>query len=233
VLIIGPLVNAAAIVGGVGLGLAAGTRLSPAFRERALRALGIVVLTLGLKMLWPLLAPVGLLLALVSGLWLGDAWHVQPALDALGNRAEHLFTHGGFARGFVPATLIFNVGALAVVGSIQAGLGHPPLLLYTKSVLDGVTAMVLTTTLGWGVVGAAPVTLCYEGGLALGASAVQLLLPHAVLALFSEAGGVLVAAIGVNFLADRPLLPPGALLPTLLVAPLLGWLGVAFHIPLL
>jgi len=221
----GPVVNALAIAAGVLLGLLVGSRLGEDFRDLALRAMGLVVVVIGFKMVWPLTAPVNLLVSLVAGAWFGERWHVSEGLETLGNWAERRLSRGNFSRGFVPATLIFNVGALAILGSIQAGLGRIPTLLLTKSVLDGVTGMVLTTTLGWGVIGAAVVTLVYEGGVALAAHAAVAALPPSVLAAFSAEGGVLIAALGVNFIAGRTMLRVPNLLPALGLAVLLAWVG--------
>jgi uncharacterized membrane protein YqgA involved in biofilm formation len=221
----GPIVNALAIVAGVILGLVAGARLGEEFRDLALRAMGLVVMVIGFKMVWPLQAPANLLISLVAGAWLGDRWHVEGGLERLGAWAERRLSRGNFSRGFVPATLIFNVGALAILGSIQAGLGRTPTLLLTKSVLDGVTGMVLTVTLGWGVIGAAVVTLVYEGAVALLAHAAAAALPAAVLQAFSAEGGVLIAALGANFVLGRPVVRVGNLLPALALAVVLAWVG--------
>jgi uncharacterized membrane protein YqgA involved in biofilm formation len=225
----GPVVNALAIALGVALGLAAGARLNEQFRDLALKAMGLVVVVIGFRMTWALPSPVVLLVSLVAGAWLGESWHVEEGLDRLGQWAERRLSRGGFSRGFVAATLIFNVGALAILGSIQAGLGKAPVLLYTKSVLDGVTGMVLTATLGWGVIGAAAVTLLYEGGIALVARQASAWLPHPVLADFSMVGGILIAALGANFVAGRQLIRVGNLLPALGLSILLAWIGHLAH----
>ncbi len=230
VILEGPIVNAVAIGVGVLIGHLAGSRLNASFRELALRAMGLVVVIIGFQMSWPMPSPVILLLSLVGGAFLGEWWHVEDGLQGLGRWVERRIAGadtGQWARGFVSASLIFNVGPLAILGAIQAGIGKTPTLLLTKSVLDGVTGLVLTAAMGWGVIGAAVVTLVYEGGIALAAGAVSRVLPHDVITEFSVVGGILIAALGVNFVAGRQLLRVGNLLPGLLLAAGLAWL----HLP--
>lgn len=224
-----PLVNGAAIALGSLLGLVGVRWLDEEFRDLSLKAMGLVVLVIGVQMLGPLSRPVNVLLSLVFGAWLGGRWHIDAGLENLGRWAERRVGRGGFSQGFVVASLIFNVGAMAILGSIQAGMGRPATVLLTKSILDGVTAMVLTATLGWGVLGAALVTAAYELTLVLLAHAATQGLPPTVMTDLSASGGVLIAAIGVNFIGGRTVVRVANLLPALLVAVALGWVGVLTH----
>jgi len=229
----GALINAAGILLGSLLGLIAGDKLSESFRDLAIRVVGLVAALIGVEMVLPLDRPVGVLLAVVLGAWLGEAWHIDDGLEQLGQWAEKSVGRGGFSRGFVTATLIFDIGAMAILGSIQAGTGHAPTILAAKAVMDGVTAMVLAATLGWGVVGSALVTLLYEGGLSLLAHALATALPARVMSDFIAVGGLLVTGIGLNLVAGRTILKVANLMPALVLAVGLGWLGLATHISFL
>lgn len=226
----GALINGVGIILGAAVGIVGRRRLGTRFRDLALKAIGLAVVVVGIHMTQSLAEPANLLLSLVIGAGLGESWHVESGLERFGMWAETALGRGNFSRGFVPATLIFDVGALAILGGIQAGSGHPPTILLTKSVLDGVTAMVLAATLGWGVMGAGLVTVLYEGFITIGAHQASGWLPPAILGEFSAVGGILVAAIGFNFVLERPVISVGNLLPALLVAIVLGWLGIGLHL---
>lgn len=226
----GAALNAAAILVGSLLGLVAGDKLGESFRDLAIRATGLVATLIGVGMVFPVSRPVSLLLAVVAGAWFGEAWHIDIGLELLGRWAENRMGRGGFSRGFVTATLIFDIGAMAIVGSIQAGTGHAPTILAAKAVMDGVTAMVLAATLGWGVMGSAAVTLLYEGGISLLARQLLAILPSRVMSDFIAVGGLLVAGIGLNLFSGKTLLKVPNLMPAMALAVALGWLGFALHL---
>ncbi|MCL5116805.1 MAG: DUF554 domain-containing protein, partial [Firmicutes bacterium] len=150
---------------------------------------------------------------------------------AFGHWVERRVGHGGFMQGFISAALIFNVGAMAIVGSLQAGLSRHPTILETKAILDGVTSVLLTSTAGWGVIIAAPVTFVYEGALSIAAGLLRHVLTQPLIGDLSVVGGILIAAIGLNFLSEKTLINIADLLPALLLTVILGWLklhGVSF-----
>lgn len=218
----GSLINGGGIALGWLAGLAFGRHLTPAFRDQALRLIGLTVVVIGIKMAWVLPDPVLVLVSLVGGGWIGSRLGIDAGLERLGRWAERRAGGGAFVQGFVTATLIFNVGAMAIVGAVQAGLGQPPVILETKAVLDGVTAMVLTAAAGWSVGLAAPVTVVYEGLLSLLAGVVAGHTRGPVVTEITVVGGFLVAAIGVNLLTGRMRLAVGDLLPALVLAGLLA-----------
>jgi uncharacterized membrane protein YqgA involved in biofilm formation len=229
--LLGPVINSLGIVAGAVLGLGWGGRLSAPFRRQALRLVGLVVVVIGIKMAVVLNDPVNTLLALIIGAWAGSVLKISDRLDAFGVWIESRVGRGQFMQGFIAASLIFNVGAMAIVGSIQAGLTTHPTILETKAILDGVTGLLLASTAGWGVVVAAPMTLVYEGLLSLLAHLLQGFLNGALLSDLSVVGGVMIAAIGINFLVERTLIRIADLLPALVITVILGWLkrqGMAF-----
>lgn len=227
----GALVNGAGALTGALVGLLWGNRLSSAFRQQAMRIMGLVVLVIGIKMALPLSDPVNTLISVVVGAWLGALLKLGARLDAFGHWVERRVGHGGFMQGFISAALIFNVGAMAIVGSLQAGLSRHPTILETKAILDGVTSVLLTSTAGWGVIIAAPVTFVYEGALSIAAGLLRHVLTQPLIGDLSVVGGILIAAIGLNFLSEKTLINIADLLPALLLTVILGWLklhGVSF-----
>lgn len=227
----GVIFNGIGIVVGAGIGILGGKRLRPDFRDQAMRLIGVIVVLIGFKMAWPLPDPVNTLLSLVVGGWLGSVAQLQSRLEQFGRWAESRVKHEGFAKGFIAASLLFNVGAMAILGSLQEGLTGRYSILATKAVLDGTTALLLTTVLGWGVVVATIPTVVYEGGMVVLARSLSEVLRGSLMQDVTVVGGLMIAAIGVNFLADRTVIRIGDVLPALLVAVVLGWLklkGLSF-----
>lgn len=222
--LLGAFFNAVGIVAGGVIGILWGTRLPPGYQAQATRILGLIVLLIGLKMAWPFTDPINTLLSLIVGGWLGAGAHLDRALDRLGRHFEKTVGRSGFMTGFITASLLFNVGAMAILGSFQAGMEHRGSILATKAVLDGVTAILLAGISGWGVIGSAAVTFLYEGGLTLLAGQLGEVLHGALLIDFTVAGGVIIAGMGVNFLTDHNVLNVPNLLPALAVSVALGWL---------
>lgn len=164
------------------------------------------------------------ILSMVIGTLLGTALRLEDRLNALGSWAQRRF--GGkdsrFAEGFVAATLLFCVGAMAVVGSLEAGLYNKPDTLLAKSALDGMSSVIFASSFGWGVLfSAIPLTI-YQGGIALLAGVIGPYLPTATVLEMSAVGGLLILALSVNMLEVRERrIPVGNMLPAMFVPILL------------
>lgn len=235
----GTWINVAAVAAGTTVGVAAGARLPDRLGRTLMQVLGLVTLLVGLGMARALdgvrAGPLpGVILALVSlavGALLGEALGIEERLTALGEAARQRLGGGGrFTEGFVTASLLFCIGPMAIVGSIQNGLALDSRTLVLKSTLDGIAAVALAGVYGIGVGLSAVPVLVLQGGVSLGAAALAQVLPDPaqdprILAV-SGAGGLLVAGIGLNLLfagvgmEDRKL-RLGAMLPALAIAPLL------------
>ncbi|MDA8204485.1 MAG: DUF554 domain-containing protein [Thermaerobacter sp.] len=229
--LLGSVVNGAGALIGAVMGLLWGGRLKVSFRKQALRLMGLVVMVIGIKMATPLNDPVNTLISVVMGAWLGSLLKISARLEAFGSWVERRAGRAGFMQGFISAALIFNLGAMAIVGSLQAGLSNHPTILETKAILDGVTGLLLASTAGWGVALAGPLTFVYEGALSLAAGLLRGFLQGALLNDLSVVGGLLIAAIGVNFVTEKTIINIADLLPALFLTVILGWLklqGVSF-----
>lgn len=227
----GALINGVGIILGSVAGGLWGSRLGSQFRGRLMRIIGLVVIVIGLKMALGLPDPVNLLLSLVVGGWVGSWMQISEGLAVWERSLGRRLGKNGLAKGFLPAVMVFNVGAMAIVGALQVGLTGRDTLLATKAILDGATALVLSISGGWGVMLAAPVTFVYEGSLSLLAHVVSRLLGGPVLADLGSVGGVLILAIGVNFVSEKSLVNIADLLPALAFTVILGWLklkGLSF-----
>src|SRR3989442_1830035 len=155
---------------------------------------------------------------------IGSLWGVDRRLTDLGAALQHRFAARGgggtVAEAFVTAAIVFCVGPLTFLGSIQNGLSGDASLLAIKSVLDGFTSIALAATLGWGVLLTIPLILLYQGGLAVGASVFSGLLSDLQLREMSAVGGLLIIGVGLKLLNIRDV--KGAdFLPAVIVSPLL------------
>jgi hypothetical protein len=248
---IGTVVNAVAVIGGAALGVLFGRVIPERVRSTAMSAIGLAVLVLGVQMaIDPRVDAAGLgaaaavpyrpnVLVVIGGLVVGgivgELLRLELRLERFGVRLQALASRLGarpgpsadarpLVEGFVTASLLYCVGAMAVIGSIQDAAGQPQ-VLYVKALLDGVTSVVLATTLGAGVgLSALPLAL-YQGGLTVAASGATAVLTVPVLATLTATGGLLIAAIGLDLLGIKRL-PVGNLLPGIFVAAALAfWLG--------
>lgn len=226
----GTLINAAAVLAGTSLGTLLGGRLPERIRETVMHGLGLFTLVLGvsqgLEAFRPPLADVtrGAVLVilgsvLVGGV-LGELLRIERGLDRAGEALKARFGRGQarFTEGFVVASLVFCVGPLTILGSIQDGLTGDYQLLAIKSLLDGFAALAFASALGWGVGFSVITILVYQGALSLSASALAGAFSDAMIAAMSAVGGILIIGIGLRLLSLREVRVAN-LLPALVLAP--------------
>lgn len=226
----GTFINVTAVLAGTLLGTLLGSRLPDRVRETVMHSLGLVTILLavsqGLAAFRPPLTTLmrGAILivlgsVLVGGI-VGELLGIERGLDRMGDALKGRFARGQarFTEGFVVATLLFCVGPLAILGSIEDGLEGTFELLAVKSVLDGFAALAFASALGWGVGFAALSVLVYQGALTLGASAVEEAFTPAMIAGLSATGGVLILGISLRLLELRQVRVAN-LLPALVLAP--------------
>jgi len=220
----GTLLNAATVLVGGVLGTVLGDRLPERVREQVVRGVGLFTLAMGAKFALDTSNLLYLLGSILIGAIIGAAAGIDGRLGALGEYLQRRFARQGrestVSEAFVTASIVFCVGPLTFLGSIQNGLTGDASLLAIKSVLDGFTAIALAATLGWGVLLTIPVILLYQGGLALGASVFAGLLSELQLREMSAVGGLLIIGVGLKLLSIRDV-KVADYLPAILVAPLL------------
>jgi uncharacterized membrane protein YqgA involved in biofilm formation len=219
----GTLVNIAAVAAGALLGRAIGHRLSAPWRQTMMTGLGLAVLLIGLQLSLQSRQAMIVIASLILGGLAGELCGIEARLEAFGQNLQRRFAGAGpIAEGFVTASLLYCVGAMAIMGSIQDGLGDTPTILYAKSALDGVAAIALTTTLGIGVAFSVGPLLLYQGGLTLLAGLAQTLLTPSVITEMNAVGGLLIVAIACDLLGIKRF-PVGNLLPAIFLAVALMW----------
>jgi uncharacterized membrane protein YqgA involved in biofilm formation len=238
---IGTVVNVAAVLVGASIGVLVGHRLPYRTREVVTDALGLVTLLIAglsatsvldrsLEQAVGASAPVLIVLGslLVGGIG-GSLLHVERRLEDFGGFLQARLASGAaadserrrrFIEGFVTASLVFCVGPLTVLGSLNDGLGNGPDELFLKSALDGFAAIAFAASLGWGVAASALAVLVVQGSLTALGAALGNFVPEAHVAALTATGGLLLVGVALRLLRIKPL-PVGDLLPALLVAPVL------------
>lgn len=216
----GTIVNAGAILVGTIAGLLIQKGIKENYSKAVIKAIALTVIMIGIS---GALETNNLLLVIVSlvlGTLSGTALQIEARLDRLGEKLNQHFGRGDspFVEGFVTASLIFCVGAMAVVGSIESGLQGNHETLFAKSLLDGITSLILASTLGVGVLFSAVAVLLYQGGITLLASSVAPLLTDAVITEMSAVGGILILGLGLNILdVGKERIPVGNMLPAIFI----------------
>ena len=241
----GTWVNVAAIVAGTTGGVVAGGRLPERLNRTLMQVLGLVTLYVGLGMArglegvraGPLPGVIVALVSLAAGTVVGEVVGIEERLACLGETLRRKVRGGGrFTDGFVAASLLFCIGPMAIVGSLQNGVALDARTLVLKSSLDGIASVALAGVYGVGVGFSALPIFALQGGLSVTAAALSRALPDPMtdprVLSVSGAGGLLVAAIGVNLVfaglgLEERRLRVGAMLPALAIAPILCLLAGA------
>lgn len=229
----GTLYNVGTVLAGSAIGLLLRRHLPQRLLETALQGIALITLLLGFDMARSLLTLQGSrldglilgLLALTGGGFLGEALQLDQRLQGLGDRLQkRLGGQGDFTKGFVTASLLFCVGPMALLGSLNNGLTGDAQLLILKGTMDGIAAIALASSLGIGVPCAAAPILIYQGSLALLAALLGDVISAPAtdprIAALTGTGGLAIVAIGLNLL-DVTRIRVVAFLPALAIAPLL------------
>lgn len=183
-------------------------------------ALALCVLTIGIQGAIQTENMMLMIISAVVGSLIGEALRLEDRLDSLGAWVQKRLAKDddGFSQGFISATLLYCVGSMAVVGSIEAGLQNKPDTLLAKAVLDGVSALILSSSMGMGVALSALPLLAYQGGIALLAMLLGNFLPAEAIAEVSATGSLLIIGLGFNMLGfSKARIRVGNMLPAILI----------------
>ncbi|MBG0791835.1 MAG: DUF554 domain-containing protein [Desulfovibrionaceae bacterium] len=199
---IGSIVNSLAIIGGSLLGCWLQSRFPERIRSIVFQGLGLCVLLIGFKMALKTENILIVIFATLLGGVTGELLRLDTLLERLGNRFKKMVRSKDpkFTDGLVTASLIYCIGAMAIVGSLEEGIRGNPTVLYTKSILDGFGSIVFAATYGVGVLFAFIPVLLYQGTITLGASFFQQYFSDMMIAQITGCGGLLILGIGINLL---------------------------------
>lgn len=211
---IGTIANVFAIVAGSLAGLFIKSGIPQKFRDTVMQALGLAVIVIGISGVLQGVYTITkhgnlernhimlMILSLVAGSILGETFDIETKLEKLAEWFQKKFgtKDGSFVQGFVSTTLLYCVGAMAIVGSLEDGLFGSPDTLFAKSILDGISAVVFSATLGIGVMFSSVPVALYQGSITLLAIMIRPWLTDMVISQTSLVGSVLIMAIGINLL---------------------------------
>jgi uncharacterized membrane protein YqgA involved in biofilm formation len=233
---IGTVTNVLTIVGGTLLGLIVGRYISERIRLTVEQAVGMTTLVLGIATAAKTDNIVFPLVSVVLGGIIGESLRVEDRFESLGNwvrrkvevksqsgwmsRTSLTTLHPRFVEGFVTATLLFSIGPMSILGSIDDGLGRGAQILIVKAALDGLVSVLFAATMGWGVAISAIIVGIYQGLMTLGASGLDAILTDRMVHEMSATGGIMILGIALRFMEVKPI-RVGSLLPGLFVAPVL------------
>ena len=197
-------INAALVLLGSLLGMLFKDHIGARFHSILTHALGLCVLGIGISSAVGTENTLCVIVCMVLGTILGEALRIEDRLDSVGEVLRKKLVHGGgntrFTEGFVTASVLFCVGSMAIMGSMEAGIQGKYDILISKGVIDGVTAITFASAMGLGVAFSVVPLLLYQGGLTLLFSCVGPFLAPAALTEMSAVGGTIILGIGVNML---------------------------------
>lgn len=229
------LINAALVLLGSLIGILFKNRISQRFSSAITFALALCVLGIGIANVLESSDTLCVIICMVLGTLLGEALKIEDRLDSAGEflRRKLIKEQGGnsrFTEGFVTATLIYCIGAMAITGSIEAGLNHDYSIIVSKGVIDGVSSISFAAAMGVGVAfSIIPLTI-YQGAITLLAAVVGPLLPEAVIAGMTAVGGTIIIGIALNMMeVTKTKIKVGNMLPAIflpvLYIPFAEWLA--------
>lgn len=177
-------------------------------KETVMQVIGLAIIILGIQMGIKSDSFITVIVSLVIGTLIGELVNIDGALIQMGQWLEVKLTRGKkkgeIAQGFTAATLIFVIGSMAILGALDSGIRNDHALLTTKGLIDGFTAIILSSTLGIGVLLSAIPVFLYEGAIAIAAGWISLFIPAAALDAFiaqmTATGGIMIFAIGLNMM---------------------------------
>ena len=222
---IGTLINIVTVLIGGIIGLLFGSRLPERVRQSVVAGLGLFTMGYGLLNFFQTENPLVVLGSLLVGALLGEWWKIEDGLQNLAVFLETRFSgkqegSNKFVRGFLIASILFCVGPMSILGSIQDGLTGDYSILATKAVLDGFAALAFSSTLGVGVMFSIVVILIYQGGLSLLAAQLSQVFTSSMMTEMSAAGGILLVGIAISSLLEIKPIRMGNFIPALIIAPL-------------
>ena len=233
VTVFGTIVNTIAIVVGGLIGLLFGQAFPEKIKKTVIQGIGLAILLIGGSMALQTKNPLVIISSLVLGGIIGEWVDIELRLQNLGQWMERRFAKKGqgtgFTKAFVTTSLIYCVGAMAIMGSLESGLNGNHNILFAKSMLDGITALIFASSMGIGVLVSALPVFLYQGAITIAAGLLQGILSAQVIAEMSATGGLLILGIGFNILELKEI-KVGNLLPAIFIVVPITLLFTKFHL---
>jgi uncharacterized protein len=242
----GTFLNIAAVLIGGAIGLIFGSRIPERFKSTVIVGMGLFTGAMGLQMFFSSENQLIVLGAIIIGIILGEWMKIEERLQTFGQTLEKRFSpdtsttlrassevgppsgtmssSSNFVRGFMVTSLLFCVGPMAILGSIQDGLIGDYQLLAVKSTLDLFASIAFASTLGVGVLFSSIVILIYQGGVSLLAGSLSAIITDPMMNEMTATGGVILFGLAISNLLEIKKIRVGNFLPSLVVAPLIVWI---------
>lgn len=202
---LGTLVNVGAIIAGSLAGLLFNKKISEKYHQTIMQAISLGVILIGLKGAFPSEDFIMIVVSLALGSLVGEFCEIEKRLETMGKQLETRFSKeddSTFATGFVTTSLIYCVGAMAIVGSLESGLAGKHDTLFAKATIDGIAAIIFASSMGLGVLFSSVSVLLYQGTITLAAAYIKPFLVPEVISQMSAVGGLLIVAIGLKMLLN-------------------------------
>ena len=216
---IGSIVNFFAIILGSITGIVFKNRFPEKMQRIVMQGLGLAVILIGLQMALETQNILIVIFSLVIGGIIGELFGIEAKLHNLAVYIKNKLNKENdlFVKGFVQSSLVFCVGAMAIMGAIQDGLNNDPSILFNKSILDGFASIAFAASFGVGVMFSAIPVLLYQGSISFLAIYIEKYLSHAMVVEMTATGGLLIFAIGLNIIGVSDI-KVGNLLPAILIS---------------
>lgn len=215
---LGTIVNSLAIVAGALLGILLKKGIKDDYKTTIMDGISLTVIVIGIMGGIQSQNIILVISSIVIGSLIGEMIGIEKKLDNLGDKLQTTFgaRDSNFSKGFVTASLVYCVGAMAIVGSLESGIQGNHQTLFAKSILDGISSIIFASTLGIGVAFSAVAVFLYQGTITLLAGSVKDLLTPEVINEMSSIGGILITAIGINVLGIKKI-KVGNMLPAIFI----------------
>lgn len=223
---VGTIINFAAILLGGGMGLILGNRLSERVRSSLMNGLGLFTFLYGVRLFFDTKNAMAVLISLVIGILLGEWWRLEEGLNNIGIWLEKKFNNRNltdssrFIKGFLTTSLLFSIGPMAILGSLQDGLTGDFNVLAIKAIIDGISSIAFASSLGFGVLFSSVIVFIYQGAITLLAGSLQNILTGDILIEVNAIGGVMLAGLAISSLLEIRKIRVANFLPGFLVVPL-------------
>lgn len=227
--ILGTIVNSLVIVIGSVIGLFLKENVNEKVSNTIMNGLALCVIYIGISGTLKGNNTIVMIISVAVGAFIGEIIDIDNKLENLGKIIEKSFNKNNgnisIAQGFVTATLLFCIGAMAIVGSLESGLNNNHSTLYAKSILDGISSIIFASTLGIGVALSAIVVFIYQGSITLAASFLSTFLSDIAINNMTAVGSLLIIGLGLNMLGVTKI-KVSNLLPSIIIAVLLSFFRI-------
>lgn len=222
----GTIINIIAIFAGGLIGVLLKKGLPERLTDNVTQGLAMATMILGIGMAIDSENVLVMIISIAIGAVMGELIDIEGKLDIVANHFQSRFTKNGgesFANAFVTATLLYCTGSMAIMGSIEGGISGGYTILATKSLLDGIFAIIIGSTMGIGVIFSIIPVFIYQGAITIAAGLIEPWLTEAMITEMNAVGGVLILGIGFNMAKIRQF-KVGNLIPSIFMPILLLWL---------